>query len=216
MVASFKNTTMKKQLQHAFYLIFGLLLMVSCSEEKTGKVAAVTPYKIKPAKQQTPIIEKVEEKDSQTMEIKRVKPLPPPPAPPIPYPGPEPDPHPWPVPPPPYPEPVPIPTPDPVFDIPEIQAQFPGGTAALMKYIQNEMVYPEIDKEQNNQGKVYMQFIVEIDGSITSINVARGVSPTIDKEAKRVIRTMPNWIPGEQRGKKVRSKMTLPLTFTLQ
>lgn len=192
--------------------------MVSCSEEKTGKVTAVTPYKIKPAKQQTPIIEKVEEKDSQTMEIKRVKPLPPPPAPPIPYPGPEPDPHPhpWPVPPPPYPEPVPIPTPDPVFDIPEIQAQFPGGTAALMKYIQNEMVYPEIDKEQNNQGKVYMQFIVEIDGSITSINVARGVSPTIDKEAKRVIRTMPNWIPGEQRGKKVRSKMTLPLTFTLQ
>lgn len=85
----------------------------------------------------------------------------------------------------------------------------------MFKFISENVKYPEVDKEMGNQGRVYVEFIVEKDGSLTNVKVLRGVSKTIDEEAKRVIRAMPNWIPGESGGKIVRTKTRLPISFVM-
>ena len=85
-----------------------------------------------------------------------------------------------------------------------------------MKYLSSRIKYPTISQEMGTSGKVIVQFVVDKDGSITSPEVVRGVDPYLDKEALRVISTMPKWKPGEQNGKKVRVKFTVPVSFTLQ
>jgi len=103
-----------------------------------------------------------------------------------------------------------------VFVIVENKPEFPGGDQALMKYIAENIKYPVIAQENGIQGRVICQFVVNKDGSIVDINVVRSVDPSLDKEAIRVIKSMPKWKPGKQRGKAVRVKFTLPIVFRLQ
>ena len=98
----------------------------------------------------------------------------------------------------------------------EIMPEFPGGTAALMKYLSGNIKYPTISQETGSQGKVIVQFVVDKDGTITNPEVVRGVDPYLDKEAVRVISSMPKWKPGVQNGKKVRVKYTVPVMFRLR
>ena len=85
-----------------------------------------------------------------------------------------------------------------------------------MKYLAENIKYPMIAQENGIQGRVICQFVVNKDGSIVDINVVRSVDPSLDKEAIRVIKSMPKWKPGMQRGKAVRVKFTLPVVFRLQ
>lgn len=103
-----------------------------------------------------------------------------------------------------------------VFFIVEDMPEFPGGEAALRQYIANAIKYPTIAQENGIQGKVYITFVVNTDGSVSDARVARGVDPSLDKEALRVVNTLPNWKPGEQRGEKVRVSYTVPINFVLQ
>ena len=105
---------------------------------------------------------------------------------------------------------------EPIFVIVENKPEYPGGDAALMKYISENIKYPVIAQENGIQGRVICQFVVNKDGSIVDITVVRGVDPSLDKEAIRVIKSMPTWKPGKQRGKPVRVKYTLPIVFRLQ
>lgn len=98
----------------------------------------------------------------------------------------------------------------------EIMPDFPGGMAALMKYLGTNIKYPTISQEMGSAGKVIVQFVVDKDGTITNPAVVRGVDAYLDKEAIRVISSMPKWNPGVQNGKKVRVKYTVPVVFRLQ
>jgi protein TonB len=102
-----------------------------------------------------------------------------------------------------------------VIEFPDVEAEFIGGPQALMKYIQSNIQYPPTSIEMNEQGKVYLSFVVEPDGSITNVVVERGVSPDLDREAKRVVRSMPKWKPGEAKAKKSRTRCRLPINFQL-
>ena len=94
--------------------------------------------------------------------------------------------------------------------------EFPGGTEALIKFLQDNVTYPQIAKENNIEGRVLCQFVVEKDGTITDIQVVRsGGDASLDKEAVRVLRLMPKWKPGKQQGKPVRVKYTVPVNFKL-
>ena len=104
-----------------------------------------------------------------------------------------------------------------VFKVVEQQAEFPGGPQAMFKYLSEHIKYPVICQENGIQGKVICQFTVNKDGSIVDIQVLRSSGhDALDKEAMRVIQSMPKWAPGKQRGKPVRSRFTLPVTFKLQ
>lgn len=102
------------------------------------------------------------------------------------------------------------------FMVVEKMPEFPGGNAALMAYLTKNIKYPAVCRENNIQGRVLIQFIVNKDGSIVDPEVVKSVNPYLDKEALRVISTMPKWTPGEQRGKAVRVKFTVPVNFKLQ
>ena len=95
------------------------------------------------------------------------------------------------------------------------QPEFPGGMAELMKYLQKNLRYPQICKEQRVQGRVILQFVVNADSTITDVNVVKSVNPHLDEEAVRVVKAMPKWAPGTQRGEPVRVRFTLPVTFRL-
>lgn len=101
------------------------------------------------------------------------------------------------------------------LDFAEVSPTFIGGQAALMKFLSDNMRYPQVDIEMGNEGRVICTFVVEKDGSITDIKVLRGVSRDIDKEAIRVISEMPHWKPGFQNGRAVRVKFTLPIHFKI-
>ena len=103
-----------------------------------------------------------------------------------------------------------------VFDVVEEMPQFPGGQAALLEYLAKNIKYPVVAEENGVQGRVIVTFVVERDGSITDVRVVKSVDPSLDKEAARVVSSMPRWKPGKQRGKAVRVKYTLPVTFRLQ
>ena len=105
---------------------------------------------------------------------------------------------------------------DVIVDVAEIMPEFPGGTAALMKYLGTNIKYPTISQEMGSAGRVIVQFVVDKDGSISNPEVVRGVDAYLDKEAIRVISSMPKWRPGVQNGKKVRVKYTVPVVFRLQ
>ncbi len=110
----------------------------------------------------------------------------------------------------------PEPEPDDVpFQIVEDMPEFPGGQEALLKYLSSHIKYPSICRENNIQGRVVLQFIVNKDGSIVDVEVIKPVHPQLDKEAVRVVEGMPKWKPGSQRGKPVRVKYTLPVNFRL-
>lgn len=102
-----------------------------------------------------------------------------------------------------------------IFVVVEDQPEFPGGTAALLDYLRKNIKYPAICRENNIQGRVLVTFIVNKDGTIVEPEVAKSVHPQLDREALRVISSMPNWKPGSQRGKPVRVKFTVPVNFRL-
>jgi protein TonB len=105
---------------------------------------------------------------------------------------------------------------DVIFQVVEKEASFPGGMQALMRWLGDNIRYPVIAQENGIQGRVTVQFVVNIDGSIVDVQVVRGVDPSLDREAVRLVQAMPRWAPGEQRGRKVRSRFTLPIAFRLQ
>lgn len=105
---------------------------------------------------------------------------------------------------------------DQVFNVVEEQPEFPGGQGALLTFLSKNIKYPVIAQENGIEGRVTTSFIIETDGSIRNIEVVRGVDPSLDIEAVRVISTMPKWKPGRQRGKEVAVKFTVPVTFRLQ
>jgi TonB family protein len=97
-----------------------------------------------------------------------------------------------------------------------VEAQFPGGRAGLMKFLMENIRYPQVSLENGDMGKVYLSFIVELDGNLSHIMVVRGVTQELDQEAKRVFLDTPKWIPATCNGTSVRSKYTLPINFNLQ
>ena len=103
-----------------------------------------------------------------------------------------------------------------IFQVVEEMPEFPGGMGECMKFLGKNIKYPTISQENGVQGRVIVQFVVNSDGTIVDPVVVRGVDPYLDKEALRVIKTMPKWKPGKQRGKAVRVKFTVPVMFKLQ
>lgn len=103
-----------------------------------------------------------------------------------------------------------------IFQVVEEMPEFPGGMAECLKFLAKNIKYPTIAQENGVQGRVIVQFVVNSDGTIVDPVVMRSVDPYLDKEALRVIRMMPKWKPGKQRGKAVRVKYTVPVTFKLQ
>jgi protein TonB len=103
-----------------------------------------------------------------------------------------------------------------VHDFVEQMPSFPGGMGALMSWLSQNIKYPVIAAENGVEGRVIVQFVVEKDGSITDVKIAKSVDPSLDKEATRVVSSMPHWIAGRQNGNPVRVKYTVPVTFKLQ
>lgn len=117
------------------------------------------------------------------------------------------------------PPPPPAPKPEvatKVFDVVEEMPSFPGGQGALMSYLNSNVKYPVVAQENGVQGRVIISFVVERDGSISDVKVARSVDPSLDREAQRVVKSMPRWTPGKQNGQTVRVKYTVPVVFRLQ
>ena len=117
------------------------------------------------------------------------------------------------------PPPPPAPKPEvsnKVFDVVEEMPHFPGGAAALQAFLSSNTKYPVVAQENGVQGRVIVSFVVERDGSITDVKVVRSVDPSLDREATRVVRSMPRWSPGKQNGSAVRVKYTVPVVFRLQ
>ena len=113
-------------------------------------------------------------------------------------------------------QPEPKPEVEKVFEVVEQMPSFPGGQSALMEWLSNNVKYPVVAQENGVQGRVVVSFVVERDGSITDVKVVRGVDPSLDREASRVVRAMPRWIPGKQNGSAVRVKYNVPVAFRLQ
>ena len=103
-----------------------------------------------------------------------------------------------------------------IFKVVEEMPEFPGGAAKLMEYIQKNIKYPMMARESDIQGRVFVNFVVEPDGSISNVTVMRGIGGGCDEEAVRVVNSMPNWKPGKQRGSAVRCAYTVPIIFKLQ
>jgi TonB family protein len=103
-----------------------------------------------------------------------------------------------------------------VFTIVEVMPEFPGGNEKLSTVLSQRIQYPDFARDNNIQGKVYVQFVVNKDGSISDVKVMRGIGGGCDEEAVRAIKTLPKWKPGEQRGKPVRTRFILPVSFHLR
>lgn len=102
-----------------------------------------------------------------------------------------------------------------IIDFPDVEAQFPGGYAAMQQWIADHVQYPQTAIEMGDQGRVFLSFVVEPDGSITNVEVLKKVTKELDNEAKRLIRSMPKWSAGEAAGEKVRTRCQIPINFTL-
>ena len=103
-----------------------------------------------------------------------------------------------------------------VYDNVEQMPEFHGGMPALIEYLQTNIKYPEDAIKQEVGGRVMVMFVVETDGSISNVRVARRVFPSLDEEAVRVVKAMPKWKPGKEKGRLVRVNYTLPVTFSIK
>ncbi|OFX28516.1 MAG: energy transducer TonB [Bacteroidetes bacterium GWA2_31_9] len=101
------------------------------------------------------------------------------------------------------------------FYVLEDKPEFPGGEAALLKWIAQNTKYPEMAKENGIQGRIFVGFVIDKAGKVTEVKILRGVDPYLDKEALRVVNNMPSWSPGKQRGKPVKVSYQVPIKFTL-
>lgn len=103
-----------------------------------------------------------------------------------------------------------------IFTVVEQMPEFPGGAAEMTKFIQKNIKYPMMARESDIQGRVYINFVVEPDGSVSNVTVMRGIGGGCDEEAVRIVNMMPKWNPGKQRGIAVRCSFTVPIVFRLQ
>lgn len=103
-----------------------------------------------------------------------------------------------------------------IFQVVESMPEFPGGEEARIQFLRDNIKYPQMARESGIQGTVYVTFVVEPDGRVTGVRVLRGIGGGCDEEAVRVVKAMPRWIPGKQRGKPVRVQFNMPIKFTLQ
>ena len=102
-----------------------------------------------------------------------------------------------------------------IFEIVEVQPEFPGGDAARQRFLQENVKYPKVAMETGTEGTVMVSFVVEPDGRITNVEIARSRAPSLDEEAIRVTKSMPKWKPGQQRGRAVRTRFRMPISFVL-
>ena len=103
-----------------------------------------------------------------------------------------------------------------VFDQPELMPEYPGGMPAMIEFLQTNIQYPKDAIKQKVEGRVMVMFVVETDGALSNVRVARNVFPSLDAEAVRVVKAMPKWKPGKEKGKAVRVNYTLPVVFSLK
>ena len=103
-----------------------------------------------------------------------------------------------------------------IYEIVEEIPEFPGGVAKMNEYLSNSIIYPEYAVDNNIEGKVILEFVIDIDGTITDIKIKHSVHESLDNEALRVVKSMPKWKPGKNDGKLVRVKYTLPIGFSLE
>ena len=103
-----------------------------------------------------------------------------------------------------------------VFDVVEVMPQYPGGQTAMLQYMMKNIKYPKQAMKEGIQGRVTVSFIVEKDGRVSNVRLLRSVQPLLDKEAIRVVKSMPKWSPGKQKGKPVRVRFNLPVMFKLK
>lgn len=101
---------------------------------------------------------------------------------------------------------------------PTTMPSFPGGNAEMQKFLSKNIQYPAMEAEAGIQGKVYVAFVVDVDGSLTDIKLMRGVKdgPGCDKEAMRLVKMMPKWVPAKKEGKPVKTRINLPINFKIQ
>ena len=104
----------------------------------------------------------------------------------------------------------------PMFDVVEQMPSYPGGQEKMFEFIMANLRYPAEAMKQKTVGRVIVTFVIEKNGAVSNVNVAKGVDPLLDAEAKRVVSIMPHWNPGKQNGKTVRVKYAIPITFQLQ
>ena len=103
-----------------------------------------------------------------------------------------------------------------VYDVAEQMPEYPGGMAAMFEFLMKNMQYPKDAEKQKVEGRVMVMFVVETDGSISDVKVAKKTFPSLDAEAVRVVQSMPKWTPGRDKGKVVRVQYTLPVSFRLK
>ena len=103
-----------------------------------------------------------------------------------------------------------------IFQVVENDPEFPGGLEAMYKFLAQNIKYPQLARENNITGRVYVTFVVERDGSVSGVRVLRDIGGGCGAEAVRVVKSMPKWTPGKQRGKPVRTQFNLPVNFDLQ
>lgn len=102
-----------------------------------------------------------------------------------------------------------------VFDVVEVMPQYPGGQTAMLQYMMKNIKYPKQAMKEGIQGRVTVSFIVEKDGRVTNVRLLRSVQSALDKEAVRVVKSMPKWSPGKHNGKPVRVRFNIPVMFKL-
>ena len=103
-----------------------------------------------------------------------------------------------------------------VYDVAEQMPEYPGGIPAMFEYLMNNLKYPKDAEKQKVEGQVMVVFVVETEGSVSDVKVAKKVFPSLDAEAVRVVQAMPKWTPGKDKGKVVRVQYTLPVSFRLK
>ena len=101
-----------------------------------------------------------------------------------------------------------------VYDVVEQMPEYPGGMPAMIEFLQTNLNYPKDAKKQNVGGRILVMVVVEADGSISNVRVAKKVFPSLDAEALRVVKAMPKWNPGKEKGKPVRVNFSLPIVFS--
>lgn len=105
---------------------------------------------------------------------------------------------------------------DQIFLVVESEAEFKGGRTALVKFVSDNLKYPNQARRMGIEGKVFLSAVIEKDGSVTNVQVLKGIGAGCDEEAVRVVSKLPNWIPAKQRGRPVRSRITVPISFVMQ
>ena len=103
-----------------------------------------------------------------------------------------------------------------VYDEVEVMPEFPGGMQAMIEYLYTNIKYPKDAIKQEVGGRVMVMFVVETDGSLSNVRVARKVFPSLDAEAVRVVKSMPKWKPGKEKGRSVRVNFTMPIVFSVK